>query len=312
MKVLVLLLMVVLGISACKAKKDSITITTGSVGGTYFPVGGAIAQLLTDHMTGLTVNSEVGNASIANCKLIANGETDTALVQNNVAYWAYHGLEDFENQPVDNLRALATLYPEAIQIIVTENSGIKRIEDLKGKRVSLGVEGSGSYRDAINVLEAYEMDEKDLVASYLSFEDASEQMIDGVLDAVFATSGYPTASISNISLNKTIRVLPLEESKIKAIVDTSPFYAMTVIPAGTYTGQENEVKTVTTMALWVADESLPEALVYDMLKVFWDNIYEIEAAHVKGEVIDINKALNGISIPLHPGAVKYYNEIGIK
>lgn len=306
------LLLVVAMLTACGEKKQFVSITTGGTGGTYYPIGGAIAQTLTDNIEGLTVNSQAGNASVANCNLISTGETESALVQNNVAYWAYKGIGAFEGEAIENLRGIASLYPEAIQIVALKESGITSVEDLAGKKVGVGEIGSGVHFDVANILAAYGMTEDDFSADYLSFSEASQKLKDKQIDAAFVTAGYPTSSITDVNLARDIVIVPIEEAMIDKMMETSPFYAKTVIPAGTYTGLDNDVVTATTMAMWVVDEGVDEDLVYEMTKTLWENRMDIEAAHEKGKDVTLESALDGMGIPLHAGAEKYYKEAGIK
>ena len=296
----------------CGAKKQFFTITTGGTGGTYYPIGGAIAQTLTDNLEGLSVSAQAGNASVANCNLISEHETDSALVQNNVAFWAYEGKGVFEGQKIENIRGIASLYPEAIQVVALKDSGIKSIADLKGKKVCVGEQGSGVNFDVKNILAAYDMTEDDLKVDYLSFTEASQKLKDKQIDAAFVTAGYPTSSITDVSLSREIVLVPIEEEKIEKLRETSPYYAKAVIPGGTYKGVDGDVVTATTMAMWIADEQADEELVYNMTKALWENVDTVHGAHEKGTEVTLETALDGMGIPLHPGAERYYKEKGIK
>lgn len=316
MKKILSIAMVVVMVAAlavgCGEKKQFVSITTGGTGGTYYPVGGAIAQTLTDNIEALTVNSQAGNASVANCNLISTGETESALVQNNVAFWAFEGIGAFEGEAITNLRGIASLYPEAIQIVALKESGITSVEDLAGKKVGVGEIGSGVHFDVGNILAAHGMSEDDLNADYLSFSEASQKLKDKQIDAAFVTAGYPTSSITDVNLAREIVIVPIADAMIDKMIETSPFYAKTVIPAGTYTGLDVDVATATTMAMWVVDENVDEDLVYDMTKTLWENRADVEAAHEKGKDVTLETALDGMGIPLHAGAEKYYKEAGLK
>ena len=309
---IVALVMATTLMAGCGQQQQFVSITTGGTGGTYYPVGGAIAQTLTDNIEGLTVNSQAGNASVANCNLIGQGETESALVQNNVAFWAYEGIGAFEDEAIGNLRGIASLYPEAIQIVALKESGITSVEDLAGKKVGVGEIGSGVHFDVANILEAHGMSEDDFSADYLSFSEASQKLKDKQIDAAFVTAGYPTSSITDVNLAREIVIVPIAEEMIDKMIETSPFYAKTIIPSGTYTGLDVDVQTATTMAMWVVDASVDEDLVYNMTKTLWDNRGDVEAAHEKGKDVTMDTALDGMGIPLHPGAEKYYQEAGIK
>ncbi len=295
----------------CSDGKRFFNITTGGTGGTYYPVGGALAEVLSNNVENLAATAQAGNASVANCNLILNHETESAFVQNNVAYWAYEGIGSFEGKKVENVRGIASLYPEAIQLVALKDSGINSVEDLKGKKVSVGEQGSGVDFDVQNIFAAHGLTYDDIDKDYLSFSEAAQKIKDKQLDAAFVTAGYPTSSIIDISLAREITIVPIAEEKIDKMIETSPYYAKTVIPAETYKGQEEDIITATTMAMWVVDEQVDEALVYDVTKALWENRDSLEAAHEKGKSVTMDTALDGMAIPLHPGAEKYYKEQGL-
>ena len=305
------LVVIVAATAGCSDGKKFFNITTGGTGGTYYPVGGALAEVLSNNVENLAATAQAGNASVANCNLILNHETESAFVQNNVAYWAYEGIGSFEGKKVENVRGIASLYPEAIQLVALKDSGINSVEDLKGKKVSVGEQGSGVDFDVQNIFAAHGLTYDDIDKDYLSFSEAAQKIKDKQLDAAFVTAGYPTSSIIDISLAREITIVPIAEEKIDKMIETSPYYAKTVIPAGTYQGQEADIVTATTMAMWVVDEQVDEALVYDVTKALWENRDSLEAAHEKGKSVTIDTALDGMAIPLHPGAEKYYKEQGL-
>ncbi|WP_105619496.1 TAXI family TRAP transporter solute-binding subunit [Vallitalea okinawensis] len=307
----VCLMMVVLVGCGTVSKKQFFNITTGGTGGTYYPVGGALADVLSSNIEGLTVTAQAGNASVGNVNLLSNHETESAFVQNNVAFWAYEGQASFEGNAVDNLRGIASLYPEAIQIVALESSGITSVEDLKGKKVSVGEQGSGVEVDVKNILDVHGLTYDDMSIDYLSFTEAAQKLKDKQIDAAFVTAGYPTSSVMDVSKSRDIVIVPIAEEKVNAMIEKSPYYAQTTIPAGTYDGQDEPVNTATTMAMWVCDAEADDDLVYGMTKALWENRQKLEETHDKGKDITIDTALDGMAIPLHPGAEKYYKEQGI-
>jgi TRAP transporter TAXI family solute receptor len=320
----VLVLSMVFASPALAAKKF-FAVATGGTGGTYYPLGGALAQALSSKIPDLIVTAQSGNASTANLNLIRSHGIESAFVQNNTAYEAYTGTAQFKDNPVKNVRGIASLYPEVIQIVTLKSSGIKTIKDLKGKRVVPGDRGSGTAVDAENILKSADMTFKDFgELDWLSFSGISQRMKDGQADAGFITAGIPTSSVIELTSQTDISILSLDDKLIKKITDTWPFYAKVTIPAGTYRGQDAAVNTVAVMAQWVVDAAIPDDIVYQLSVALWEKgtyvLQKTEApsaaaimglVHAKGKDVTIETALDGMAIPLHPGAAKYYKEKGL-
>jgi len=314
-KSIVVVLIVVLALSlmltSCASNEQFVTITTGGTGGTYYPIGGAIAKAISDNAENITVTGQAGNASVANCNLINEGETESALAQNNVAYWAYNGEGSFEGNPITKIAGIASLYPEAIQLVALTESGITSVADLKGKKVCVGEAGSGVYADVVNILAAFGMTVDDIKADYLSFSEASQKLKDKQIDAAFLTAGYPTSAVVDVATSRDITIVPMDEATLDSLIEASPYYAKAIIPAGTYKGVDVDTVTATTMAMLICSTELSEELVYTLTKTMWENQNVIAQAHEKGKVVTLDSALDGMGIPLHPGAAKYYKEQGL-
>ncbi|HOO91729.1 MAG TPA: TAXI family TRAP transporter solute-binding subunit [Syntrophales bacterium] len=313
------------------AKKSFFAIATGGTGGTYYPLGGVLAQALSNKLPDLIITAQSGNASVANCNLIKSHQIESAFVQNNVAYYAYNGIKQFEGKPVENLRAIASLYPETIQIVAREGAGIKTIADLKGKKLVPGDRGSGTEVDCLAVLAGVGLTYDDFSnVDWLSFAGAAQRLKDRQADVTFVTAGWPTASITELATTSDITLVPLDDATIAKIIEKNPFYAKVVIPAGTYKGVDVDTPAITTMAQWVVDAAISEEVVYNLTKALWEkgtfvlrksgekaaeapSGAEIMAqAHVKGKDVTLKTALDGVAIPLHPGALKFYREKGLK
>ena len=283
-------------------------IATGSTGGTYYPVGTALAQIVSLHIPGMRAEAQTGNASKANCDLIRTHEIESALTQNNVAYWAYTGTEFFEQQGrVENLRGIASLYPEVIQIVTRKSENINSISDLKGKRVVVGASGSGTEIDARKILDAHGITYDDIEENFLDFSGAIQRLRDGLADAAFQTAGYPTLSITDLAATEDIVLVPIEDDTISKLIAKNRYYTKAVIPAGTY-GIDADVPTVGLMAIWAVDASQPTERIYQITKALWEHRSELEKVHEKCKEITLETALDGIGIPVHPGAEKYYRE----
>jgi len=306
--VVVVLLLVVIGCG--RKEKTFFAIATGGAGGTYYPIGGALARILSQYVPGTSAAAQTGNASVANCNLIRSHEIESALAQNNVAYWAYTGTGIFEKQqPAENLRAIASLYPEAIQIVARKSANISKINDLKGKRVVVGAPGSGTEIDARKILAAHEITYDDIKEDFLDFSGATQRLKDNQADAAFLTAGYPTSSVIDLSATADIVLVPIEAEMIGKLMAESEYYTKAIIPAGTYTGIDVDIPTVTLMAIWMVDANQPTDLIYKYTKALWEHRDELEKVHDKCKEVTFDTALDGLGIPLHPGAGKYYREM---
>jgi len=312
--VLVLAVSLVMGMFSfgMAAERQFVAIATGGTGGTYYPLGGALAQMLSNNVEGLIVTAQSSNASVANCNLISRGQIETGFSQANTTYWCYTAtgiLKD--SQPITNLRGIASLYPETIHIVATKASGINTIEDLKGKKVGVGAPNSGTAADAEIILNAHGITFDDIKADFLSFNEVAQRLIDGQIDAGFTTAGFPTSSIINIATKRDIVLIPISAEKIKELTEAIPYYGATVIPGGLYKGVDEDVPALATPALWICDAKLSPTLVYKMTKALWEHRDVLEKVHSQGKNITLETAIDGIGIPLHPGAELYYKEVGL-
>ncbi len=309
-----LLLITILTGCGSETKETYISIATGGPAGTYYPLGGALAKIFNDNIEGVNANVQSTGASVENVGLIAKGEAEIAFVQNDITYYAISGTENFEGkEKVTNLRGMAMLYPEVVQVIATEDSGIKSIEDLRGKRVAIGAPGSGVEANARQVLGVHGMTYDDLgKADYLSFNEAAEQLKNKQIDAAFITAGIPTSAVTEVAQTTNIVVVPIESGKIEGLNKDYPFYTEVVIPANTYGGQSSDITTAAVMAMLVVPENLDEDLVYNLTKQMFENRQVIIDTHSRGNDITLETALKGMPIELHPGAKKYYDEMGVK
>ena len=285
-----------------------LSMLTGGTGGTYYPLGGAIAKIVTD-ATGIQTDALSSNASADNIIALQDGEAEIAFTQTDVAAYAVNGVNSFEGRKVDAIQALGSLYPETVQIITTEKTGIKAVPDLKGKKVSVGAPGSGTYVSAEQILEVYGLKMDDIRAQHLDFGESVGRIQDGNIDAAFITAGTPTGAVEQLTATSKVNVLPVDGNEAKTLIDKYPFYGVDTIKEGTY-GLSNDVNSVAVLAMLVVQKDLPEDAVYNISKA----IYEIsdKIAHAKGKEISLDKALDGIGFDVHPGAKKYYEEKGLE
>jgi len=287
-----------------------ISIATGGTGGTYYPLGGAMAKIFNENIPGVNANAEATGASIANIQLIEDGDAQLALIQNDISYYAYEGIEMYSDKgKQERIRGMACVYPETIQIVAHGKSGINSIEDMVGKKIAVGDVGSGTEANARQILEAHGITYDDITVDYLSFAEAADNLRDGHIDAAFITAGFPTSAITEIALTSDVKLVPIADDKVEAIKAKYPYYTDVVIPAGTYNNQDEDVKTVAVMAMLVVPEDLDEELVYNMTKALFENLDDLKAAHDRGGDLSLETALNGMSLPVHPGAQRYYDEV---
>ena len=303
---------------AARAQQQFFRIGTGGTGGTYFPVGGMIANAISEAsgtgVKGLVATAVASNGSLANINAIGAGQFEAGLTQADVAYWAWSGTGLFEGRPkVDSIRFVANLYPESVQIVVKRGSGIRSVADLKGKRVSLDEPGSGTLIDARIVLAAYGLTDRDLKPEYLKMGPAADRMRDGALDAFFTVGGWPTGAIAELASSQGgIDLLPVDGDAAQRLLRQYSFFSADVIPADAYKGSA-EAKTIAVGAQLVTSAKLADALVHDITKALWNDATRkmLDAGHAKGKLIRKETAVDGAGIPLHPGAERFYREAGI-
>jgi hypothetical protein len=290
-------------------------IATGGTGGTYYPLGGMLAQLLSNKVViggqKMSATAETAGASVANAQLLGRKDIESAFVAADILDAAYTGKAQFEGKPLKNLRALGALYPEQVQLITATKSNIKGFKDLKGKSVSSGSPGSGQWQLLGDLLEAHGMTRKDIGEDLSSFAQSVDKIKDGNLTASLITAGAPTSSITDLANTHDVRVVPLAGPEIEALRKKQPYYAQVQLPAGTYKGQTAPVDTLAVMAVWAAHDGISDDIAYAVTKALFENTEILGQVHPKGKEISLKTALLSVSIPLHPGAEKYYREKGL-
>ncbi|MEA5082622.1 MAG: TAXI family TRAP transporter solute-binding subunit [Lachnospiraceae bacterium] len=291
------------------ATETNIKLATGGTSGTYYAFGGVVAQAVTD-ATGIKFDVQSTGASKANIGLIADGEVDMAIVQNDVMDYAYNGTDLFEGEKTDNFNAMAAMYAEVCQVVANPAAGIETIADLKGKRVSVGDAGSGVEFNAKQILEAYGVTFDDIQKQNLSFGDSANAMKDNKIDAFFCTAGAPTTAVMELSSTNDVKILNVDGAEAETLIAKYPFYTSYTIPKDTYSGMTEDATTVSVKATFIVSPELSEDVVYNMTKAIFEGKEDITAGHAKGAEIDPAYAVEGVSVPFHPGAEKYFKEIG--
>ncbi|MBQ3099743.1 MAG: TAXI family TRAP transporter solute-binding subunit [Clostridia bacterium] len=307
---LVLVLVFALALVSCGGSA-SMTMGTGGTAGTYYAYGGILGQYIKNNAEiNVTVVSTDG--SKANIQGIDAGDYQLATVQSDVMAYAWDGTRAFEEDgKVESFRVVAGLYAEAIQL-VTMDPEIKTVADLAGKSVSIGAPGSGVYFNAVDVLEAAGLSEQDIKPQYQSFADSADALKDGKIDAAFIVAGAPTPAITELCTTNDAYLVPIDGEVADKLMESSPFYTVYDIPAETYPGQTEAVKTITVKATLIVDANASEDDVYKITAAIFDNIEAISKENAKGAELSIENATDGMTVPFHAGAAKYFKEKGVE
>jgi TRAP transporter TAXI family solute receptor len=288
-------------------------IGTGGTAGTYYPVGGMIANVVSQPGK-IVATAQASNGSVANVNGIAGGAMEAGFSQADVATWAQKGTGIYEGKPnVPGLRLVANLYPESVHVVVKKGSGIKSVADLKGKRVALDEPGSGTLVNARAILAAYGVTEKDIKPEYIKPNQAGDKLKDGSLDAFFFTGGAPAGAISELaSAGGGVDILPIEGAQAEALRKSSPFFAPDTIAANTYSGV-GQVQTLAVGAQLVTSDKVSADTVYEVTKALYGEAAQKQLAngHAKGKFITKENAVKSAGIPFHPGAERFYKEAGL-
>ncbi len=293
---------------------NRLNMGSGWVTAVYYPLGGAMSRIAHLHMDNISLTVESSGASAVNVKMIGAGDLDLAITQNDVAYFAYYGeeREDFIGNPITNMLGMFTLHVEPVQLVAAADAGIETLADLAGKRVALGPLGSGAEFNALQVIRAAGLTEDDLgAAERLEAGESADFLRDGRIDAAFYTTGIGAAVIDELALMADVVLVNIEGAVAEQLMDEYPFYSTVTIPADSYNNVP-EANTLTVLAMVVCREDISEDLIYEFISGIFDNIETIHNAHPAGQMVTLETALDGMSIPLHPGAEKFFEEKGMQ
>ncbi len=285
--------------------KQFLNIATGGTAGTYYPLGGALAELLNSNIKGMNASAQSTGASVANVNMLKDGSVDIAFIQNDISYYATTGTEMFKDNKMAGLRGIAALYPETVQFVTTADKGIKSIADLKGKKVAVGAAGSGAEANARQILAAYGLTYDDIDEQFLSFGEAADALKDGNVDAGVVVAGFPTAAIQDLAANKSAKIIHIEGDKVDSLIEKYPYYTKVVIPKGTYPGQDEDVSSVAVKCIIATTDKMSDELGEQIARAVYEHLDRIKAAHAVGKYITKDTALDGMSVPMNPGAEKY-------
>jgi TRAP transporter TAXI family solute receptor len=289
--------------------KSRLTMASGWVTGVYYPLSGAMSRIAYEKMDNISLSVESSGASVANAKLIGTGDADLAILQNDIAYYAFNGEKMFE-EAIPNLLGGFMLYPEPCQLVVRSDSGIASPADLKGKKVAVGPLGSGTEGNAAQILEAYGLTFDDISVERLTAGESADFLKDGRIDAAFFTVGVGASAIADLALLHNVTLVEIDDEHAQKLIDSYPYYSKVTIPADTYTGI-GDTQTVTVLAMVAIRGELSEDVVYEFTSTIFENLESIHNAHDMGKEVTLESALEGMPLELHPGAAKYFTEKGI-
>jgi len=296
--------------AALPASAQQLSIATGGTGGVYYPIGGGFAEMINNHIDGAQATAEVTGASVENMGLIMRGDADLALVLADTAYQAYTGTGDFEGRQIENTRALASVYPNAVQLVTLTESDIHSIADLAGKRVSVGAPGSGTELNARALLEANGVSYSDFTPQRLNFNETADAIRDGDIDAGFWSVGPPTSSILNLAATRDIRLIGLSDEEIANAQEVEAVFAPYELAAGMYDGMDEAVQTIGIPNVLVVNSDMDEELAYQLTQLLFENTDELIAVHPAANDTTIEFTMSSTPVPLHPGALRYFEEVG--
>jgi TRAP transporter TAXI family solute receptor len=304
--------------TSCQPSETTfVTVGTGGVTGLYYPTGGAISRMLNKNFKAYRIKATVESTSgsVFNINAVLKGDMEFGIAQSDRQYQAYHGLAEWtEAGPQEELRSIFSIHPEPITLVVSQESGIKTISDLRDKRVNLGNPGSGQLQNSRDVLTAAGLSEEDLTAEYVKAVEAPGLLQDERLDGFFYTVGHPNGNIKEATSGRIkIFIVPITGDAIEEMLNEYPYYADAVIPHEFYPRALNEedIATIGVKATFVTSTKVSEDIVYAMTKVVFDNFDEFKTLHPAYKVLTKENMLKGLSAPVHRGALKYYRETGL-
>lgn len=286
---------------------ENITLLTGGEAGVYFPLGVAMADIIDSSFDNVSATGVSSGASVSNAEQLNSGEAQLALVQNDIAFYGAEG-DNMFSEPLDNYSGVFTIYPETIQLVTLADSGIDSVADLKGKRVAIGDMGSGTEANATQIIEAHGMTIDDVDAQALDFSDASTNLQDGNVDAAFVTAGTPTGAIQELSASSDVKIVSFDEDAMNNLMEEYSYYTQVDIPEDAYDNFDSTASTVAVQAMLIASNDISEDQMYEMTKAIFENLDSMANAHVRGEELSLDTAEEGMSIDLHPGVQRYYDE----
>ncbi len=302
--------LIALGLGTPALAQEQLSIATGGTGGVYYPIGGGLAEVINTHVDGYSATAEVTGASVENMGLIATGDADIAIALADTVAQAYTGTGRFDGQQLPMVRGLASLYANMVHIVALEGSGITSLNDLRGKRVSIGAPGSGTEVNTGAILEANGLTYDDIDEQRLNFNETADALANGDIDAGFWSVGSPTSSILNLATTQDIVIIALTEEQLAAAKAADSTFATTTLPGGTYNGVDEDIPVLGIPNVLTVSSEMSDDLAYAITSAMFKNIAEIQAVHPAANQTTVEFTLDATPVPLHPGAIRYFEEIG--
>ncbi len=303
--------------SSFALSKTFVTIGTGGVTGVYYPTGGAITRMINKKFKQYNIKATVESTagSVYNINAVLSDDLEFGIAQSDRQYQAYHGLAEWSKRgPQKDLRAIFSIHPESITLIISAKSGVRSVTDLRGKRVNIGNPGSGQLQNSKDVLAAFGIGTNEITAEQVKALEAPGLLQDGKIDAFFYTVGHPNGNIKEATSGRLkVRIIPITGQGIDALLKKYPYYAKTIIPGKFYPNALNtgDVESIGVKATFVTSKNLDEKIVYAVTKEVFDNLEDFKKLHPAYSVLTKEKMLKGLSAPIHKGALKYYREAGL-
>jgi TRAP transporter TAXI family solute receptor len=324
-KTAIIVLVLAMALVGCKEKTEQkaqsgavryLTIGTGGVTGVYYPTGGAISKLVNENSDkyNLRMTVESTGGSVFNVNALMNGDLQMGVVQSDLQYQAFKGLGEWTGNPQAKLRAMFAIHPEAVTILSAADKNINSVADLKGKVVNIGAPGTGQRVNALDLFAAAGIDEKDVTIEGIKPAEAAGMLQDGRIDAYFYTVGHPNGSIKEaVAGARKVAFVPVDADLVAKLTADQPYYAPADIPVAQYPGVTNtaDVPTFGVKATICTSADVPDDVIYTVTKEVFENIEELRKLHPALAVLTRENMMQGLSAPLHPGAIKYFQEVGL-
>ncbi|WP_322895317.1 MULTISPECIES: TAXI family TRAP transporter solute-binding subunit [unclassified Yoonia] len=302
--------LIAMSFAAPAVAQEQLSIATGGTGGVYYPIGGGLAEIINNNVEGYSATAEVTGASVENMGLIATGDADLAIALADTVLQAYTGTGPFDGQQLPMVRGLASVYANMVQIVALESSGITSLSDIVGKRVSIGAPGSGTEVNTAAILQSNGITYDDIDEQRLNFNETADALSNGDIDVGFWSVGAPTSSILNLATTQDIVMITLTEEELANAMEADPTFALTTLPGGSYTGVDEDTAVLAIPNVLTVSSEMSDDLAYALTKAMFDNIADLQAVHPAANETTVEFTMTATPVPLHPGAVRYYEEAG--